>query len=108
MRSLSKSAVSAINWYQRDLSAKKGFCCAYRIHHNGLSCSAIVKEAFYIKGFAFGIYSIFSQASRCRSAAMSLEKLKNKQSSKSGENNNFCAAWAAGEGAWWCCFMPFF
>jgi putative component of membrane protein insertase Oxa1/YidC/SpoIIIJ protein YidD len=109
MRILTTAAVNAINWYQSDLSPKKGFCCAYRIQHRGLSCSAVIKHAFSTRGFVFGIYSIFSQANKCHSAAASLHKQKSTQSSKSNENENgnFCAAWAAGEGAWWCCFMPF-
>jgi len=69
---LSKTAICSITWYQTELSPRKGFCCAYRIRNNGLSCSAIVKQAFISGGLIVGVREVFVQAARCRAAATSL------------------------------------
>jgi putative component of membrane protein insertase Oxa1/YidC/SpoIIIJ protein YidD len=107
MKVLANTAVNTINWYQIYISPKKGFCCAYRIKHGGLSCSAVIKKAFTTRGFTYGVYSVFNQAFKCHSAAVSLSEQKNEPSSESSDNVEFCAKWAAIEGAW-CCFMPLF
>jgi putative component of membrane protein insertase Oxa1/YidC/SpoIIIJ protein YidD len=108
MKILTNAAVNTINWYQSDISPKKGFCCAYRIKHGGLSCSAVIKKAFVTRGFTYGVYSVFTQARKCHTAAMSLSEQKNKPSSEDNENAKSCAKSAALEGAGWCCFMPLF
>jgi putative component of membrane protein insertase Oxa1/YidC/SpoIIIJ protein YidD len=66
------AAINSITWYQHTLSRKKGFDCAYRIYHNGQSCSNVVKQAFAKHGFVAGIQSVFTQATNCRMAAISL------------------------------------
>jgi putative component of membrane protein insertase Oxa1/YidC/SpoIIIJ protein YidD len=107
MKILTNAAVNTINWYQSDISSKKGFCCAYRIKHGGLSCSAVIMNAFTTRGFTYGAYSVFTQACKCHSSALSLSEQKNQPSSEDNENAKSCAKSAALEGAW-CCFMPLF
>ena len=104
---LANSAVSAINWYQREISPKKGFCCAYHVLHGQDSCSNVVKKAFHNHGTIAGVLSVFSQAKKCYSAFVALSEQEHDPSKKENESNaSFCAKWAAFEGAW-CCFIPF-
>jgi putative component of membrane protein insertase Oxa1/YidC/SpoIIIJ protein YidD len=105
---LSNAAVSAIDWYQVSLSPKKGFRCAHRALHGGHSCSAAVKNNFLEQGCVAGILSVIPQARKCYAAAVILsEQEKNESNSKSDDDAAFCAQYAALEGAWWCCFLPF-
>jgi len=107
MRFLANGAVSAINWYQREISPKKGFCCAYHVLHGRDSCSNVVKKAFHNHGTIAGILSVFSQAKKCNSAYVALSKQKHDLSdNKTNSKASFCTNWAAFEGAW-CCFLPF-
>ncbi len=36
--------INWISWYQQNLSPSKGYSCAYRVLHNGESCSCYVKN----------------------------------------------------------------
>lgn len=104
MRFLANSAVSAINWYQREISPGKGFCCAYHVLHGQDSCSNVVKKAFHHHGVIAGILSVFLQAKKCYSAFVALSE--HDTSDKEAKSNaSFCTKWAAFEGAW-CCFIP--
>lgn len=46
MKLINKFAVRGINFYQKWLSPHKGYSCAHRQVHGGLSCSEYVKQAF--------------------------------------------------------------
>ncbi|WP_432509893.1 membrane protein insertion efficiency factor YidD [Kineococcus sp. SYSU DK001] len=35
---------TAIGWYQRSISPRKGYSCAHRVAHGGDSCSEAVRE----------------------------------------------------------------
>lgn len=103
-------AVRSINWYQERISPRKGFCCAYGVRWGRGTCSSIVKKAFATRGALFGAYMAVAQARRCYKASVALSEgsNENNESTTSTEDNkDFCAKWAAMEGAWWCCFMPF-
>jgi putative component of membrane protein insertase Oxa1/YidC/SpoIIIJ protein YidD len=102
-------AVQSINWYQVRVSPKKGFCCAYGVRWGRGTCSSIVKNAFAARGALFGTYTLVAQAKRCyvASVALSGSDEKNPASTSDKEDGGFCAKWAAMEGAWWCCFLPF-
>jgi putative component of membrane protein insertase Oxa1/YidC/SpoIIIJ protein YidD len=107
----SKAAVNSIGWYQTELSPKKGFCCAYRIKHRRLSCSAVVKQAFISGGFIVGVHEVFAQAARCRAAAIGLaEESRDSLPEDTGENSKRSADdyWIPLEVVANCCScMPF-
>jgi putative component of membrane protein insertase Oxa1/YidC/SpoIIIJ protein YidD len=79
------AAIRAIEWYQRELSPRKGFSCAYRLAYGGHSCSGVVKRAFAEAGVAAGMSALFHQPSKCHAAARKLDR----------------------PDALFCCFLPF-
>ena len=106
MNVFSKAAVNSIGWYQTGLSPKKGFCCAYRIRHKGLSCSVVVKQAFISRGFIYGVYLVFAQANRCRTASASLAEQRRDslpEETEQKNNDRSCESYIA-EGI--CCYLP--
>ena len=110
MNALANRAVSAIEWYQREISPRKGFSCAYRVAWRGHSCSSAVKFAFLHGGVAGGVGTLLKQPFRCYAAARMLAEQGSEPSrdkDATTERPGFCAEWAAMEGAWWCCFLPF-
>lgn len=48
-------ALTLIRAYQRYVSPRKGFCCSYRAHTGGPSCSALGHRAIRMKGVMGGI-----------------------------------------------------
>ncbi|NOS75861.1 MAG: membrane protein insertion efficiency factor YidD [Methyloglobulus sp.] len=111
MNVFSKAAVNSIEWYQTELSPKKGFCCAYRIRHKGLSCSAVVKQAFISRGFVSGIHELFAQATRCRIAAIGLaEESRDSLPEETDQNrkNKSCADDIPDELVYCCSIIPWY
>jgi hypothetical protein len=108
MKTIASGAVTAIDWYQRRESPRKGFCCAYRAKWGGDSCSMAVKRAFLI-GARPGLRELFAQSRRCYAASQMLAAESRSAGNTPGrqDRETFCAQWAAMEGAWWCCFLPF-
>jgi putative component of membrane protein insertase Oxa1/YidC/SpoIIIJ protein YidD len=111
MNGATVKAIQAIEWYQRVISPQKGFSCAYRVAWGGHSCSGAVKSAFAGGGLIVGVGALFEQPFRCYAAARMLSEQGPSQAPSekdpSTEKPNFCAQYAAMEGAWWCCFLPF-
>ena len=58
-------ALWAIRLYQRHLSPIKGFCCAYRAHRGGASCSAHGYRAIRRHGLALGLTLLRRRLERC-------------------------------------------
>lgn len=48
-------ALLAIRAYQRYISPRKGFCCAYRVHTGHASCSNLGYRAIRMHGIAIGL-----------------------------------------------------
>jgi putative component of membrane protein insertase Oxa1/YidC/SpoIIIJ protein YidD len=110
MNWLAKAAFHAINWYQQELSPRKGFCCAYRVYHGDVSCSNKIKQTIESQGLGHGLYSAFAQARQCRAAAVCLaEKSKGPIPEETREKHEkSCNNWALGvDIASECCFLPF-
>ena len=113
MNVIATSAVDAIDWYRRAISPHKGFACAYRVKWRGRSCAGVVRAALVNEGALAGVGALFRQPFRCYAAACSLADEQNPAEPKKDEEGlkpedaDFCAKWAAMEGAWWCCFLPF-
>ena len=58
-------ALWAIRRYQRRLSPRKGFSCAYRIHRGGAGCSAHGYRVIQRHGLALGLPLLLRRLERC-------------------------------------------
>jgi uncharacterized protein len=58
-------ALPAIRFYQRRLSPYKGFCCAYRVHTGGASCSMLGLRAIRRYGLLRGLIVLRERLRRC-------------------------------------------
>ena len=92
------NAIYAIEWYQRVISPRKGFSCAYRVAWGGHSCSGAVKGAFEGGGVIGGIGALFGQPFKCYAAARTL--------AERGPFRGSSETHAAQE-VLFCCFLPF-
>lgn len=61
-------ALFAIKAYQRYISPRKGFCCAYRVHTGYRSCSVLGYRAIRRYGVASGIAVLQKRFKRCSAA----------------------------------------
>jgi putative component of membrane protein insertase Oxa1/YidC/SpoIIIJ protein YidD len=105
------SAVSAIDWYRREISPHKGFSCAYRVKWGGRSCAGVVRGALVSEGLFSGVRAAFRQPLKCYAASRLLAEQsepEKKEGEQDARKENGMAQYAAAEGAWWCCFLPFF
>lgn len=73
MISLKLFAIRAIDYYQMNLSQKKGFSCAYAAYHNEISCSTYGKQQIAQYGLFFGCINVLIRLKECRLAS---ERLK--------------------------------
>jgi len=62
-------AVAAINGYQRHLSPRKGFRCAYRVLHGTESCSQYAKRVIGERGLWAGFFAVRLRFAECHAAA---------------------------------------
>lgn len=69
---LAQAALLAIDGYQRHLSPRKGYACAYRIAHGGTGCSGFAKQALRDFGFFAAIPAIRGRFADCHAAALQL------------------------------------
>lgn len=69
---LHRSFAVAITGYQRYISPYKGFCCAHRVKHGGMSCSEYVKQALLHHGAWRSIPVIKKRFKECKMAASEL------------------------------------
>lgn len=60
-----QAALAAIGVYQRYVSPYKGFCCAYREHAGGPSCSALGSRAIRRHGVFKGCAITRARLARC-------------------------------------------
>ncbi len=67
-------AVGLIVIYQKAISPVKGFSCAHRYQHGGLSCSEYVKQIVLRKGIVSGYTEIRSRFRACKSAALEVHR----------------------------------
>jgi putative component of membrane protein insertase Oxa1/YidC/SpoIIIJ protein YidD len=67
-------AMALITGYQRYISPHKGFSCAHRVVHGGLSCSEYVKRALLTHGFKDGSRLTRQRFAECAAAARSLRE----------------------------------
>jgi uncharacterized protein len=58
-------ALRAIELYQKYLSPRKGFSCAYRVHAGGMGCSGFGKHAIRKHGFFLGLVLLRRRLAKC-------------------------------------------
>ena len=71
---LDRLALVAIGGYQRHLSPRKGYACAWRIAHGGSGCSGFAKQAIRDHGLFAALPIIRRRLSACRDAAKELRE----------------------------------
>lgn len=71
---LSHPTLWAIRLYQRHLSARKGYGCAYRLAHGGTGCSGFAKGAIAEHGVWQAIPLIQERFRACKVAALNLRR----------------------------------
>ncbi|WP_137111669.1 membrane protein insertion efficiency factor YidD [Rhodobacter sp. SY28-1] len=76
---LSRPALAAIGGYQRHLSPRKGYSCAYRIARGGTGCSGFAKAVISEVGLLRAIPAIRERFAACRDAAEELRERKRKK-----------------------------
>lgn len=92
---ISKMAILCIKGYQRYISPRKGFRCAYGVLHGTHGCSGAVIEILQKKGILAGVPAIRERFSACKDACEELNKQKEQKKQKKKEE-------ADGE----CCLDP--
>lgn len=69
---LSRPFAVAITGYQRYISPYKGFCCAHRVKHGGMSCSEYAKQTLLHHGVWRAIPAVRQRFKECKVAAVAL------------------------------------
>lgn len=65
---LDRCSLTLVDLYQRHLSPRKGFCCAYRVLHHDLSCSAYFRQQVQQQGAWDAIAPLRSRLKACQAA----------------------------------------
>jgi len=81
---LTKSLIYLINLYQKYLSPHKGYCCAYKVYHNDISCSEFTKNSIKNLGLFQATSSIKQRFQDCKISEKNMKKEK-----ECCENKNF-------------------
>lgn len=107
-----QAAVAAIGVYQRYVSPYKGYCCAWRVHTGGPSCSAWGRRVMGRFGVVVGWALLMRQFRRCQAAAaaLRLRSLVTVSTSKDGDEqvekpndpvvSEACPLWSKGAAQW--------
>ena len=88
---LSPLACWLITGYQRHVSPRKGFCCAYRVLRGRSSCSHFAKRAIERHGVAIGARLLRRRFNRCRWANHVLDYERARQRRERRERALWCA-----------------
>lgn len=67
---LTWTSLALIDGYQRHISPRKGFCCAYRVRHGGPGCSGFAKRAIAELGLWRALPQIRQRFADCKAAAL--------------------------------------
>ena len=85
---LDRFALAAIGGYQRHLSPRKGYACAFRVAHGGTGCSGFAKAAIADLGVWRAVPVIRKRFADCRDAAEELREARRK--GKKGRWYDYC------------------
>ena len=82
-------ACTSISGYQKFISPRKGFSCAYRLLYGGPSCSQYVKNAIAQKGLAEAIKASRQRFRACRAANQILRaRIENSEAESEDEGES--------------------
>ncbi|UCV12807.1 membrane protein insertion efficiency factor YidD [Dechloromonas denitrificans] len=106
------AAAQAIGSYQRHISPKKGFACAFRVHTGHCSCSEFARRFVLRAGVWRLLHALPRRFIRCRNASIALSESQANEPGKNGTGHDpypkDCAVIGAAEcGTYACCFWPF-
>lgn len=82
-----RSAAALIGGYQKHISPKKGFSCAYRVLHKSQSCSEFIKRTILERGLIEAIPAAQHRLQACKAANQVL-KSKMETQRRQGERNS--------------------
>jgi putative component of membrane protein insertase Oxa1/YidC/SpoIIIJ protein YidD len=68
------ASVSAIRWYQVQLSPRKGYSCAYRMRTGDESCSEFARQAFESGDWWSALFAMIKRFRLCGEAARLLRE----------------------------------
>ena len=86
--SISPLACWLIGVYQRYISPRKGFCCAYRVRHRSRdSCSQYARRAISKLGLLPGVRLLRRRFDKCRHASQVLEYEPKREKPKRHHSN---------------------
>lgn len=71
MSAASRAADASIRFYQRRISPRKGWTCAYLVANGGRSCSAAVRDIVRTRGVLRGAAPTLARFLACYQAATS-------------------------------------
>lgn len=102
---LRQPALIAIGGYQRFLSPRKGYGCAYRLAHGGTGCSGFAKHAIADQGLLRALPLILRRFRDCKQAALALHSDDNEDETKNQREKktrwyDYCDPCSAG------CYCP--
>lgn len=99
-------AIWSIELYQRHISPHKGFCCAYRIAHNDLSCSEFAKRQIAASGVFKSLADIRQRFEDCKQAAKQLSEQREQSKQKKSKCDTFMDRAGCGCELTRCCAVP--
>jgi putative component of membrane protein insertase Oxa1/YidC/SpoIIIJ protein YidD len=102
---LDHAALLAIGGYQRWLSPRKGYGCAYRIAHGGTGCSGFAKRAIAERGLRRALPLIRQRFRECHAAALLAQT---DERDRRGPVGRWCDRWCnLPAGDWGVCCRAF-
>jgi putative component of membrane protein insertase Oxa1/YidC/SpoIIIJ protein YidD len=87
-----------IGHYQKHLSPRKGFRCAYALEHGGPGCSGAILEILESDGLFGGISAIKSRFISCKDAAQERKERKAKEKNERSDGDSSSGGSCVAEG----------
>jgi len=109
-------AIKSIDYYQKELSHRKKYCCSHRALYQGLTCSEYSKQKIAKVGLLRGIKETLFRLKDCYWASKKIKAIKAevttgdkntpKHDKKNDQEIDSCTvAWIAADSA--CCLLSF-
>lgn len=98
--------IGLIQGYQRYLSPYKGFACAHRVLHGGVSCSAYWRDRLEAEGLCAAWPQFRDRLRACKLAAQTLQAERQPQKQKRHWSEDCIDACCWSGEAWDCCESP--
>ncbi|MEL6585666.1 MAG: membrane protein insertion efficiency factor YidD [Pseudomonadota bacterium] len=103
---LSRIALGGICAYQRYLSPRKGFRCAYSVAHGGTGCSGYAKFAIRDHGFWCALPLIRQRFRACQAAYVALRRSEEEDRERRAQRRKDGLCDTACCGAEGCAYLP--